>query len=309
MSNPNTNDNPETDANNMVSSEPVENKGQWQKNLTYWYADGSIVIRIEGVLHKIHVSLLTKLSPNMNEILNIPVGREEGTERFPLHLAGITIQEFEDFLLWVYRIEWTPMSDPVERERIFTNLLKVSSVWEIEVGKKYAKTHLEDLYLPPSRRIELARQYSIHEWVKGAVEEIFQKKLADLSDLDIARIGVKAYSILAKGMERMEVEMRRTANVEPPMTNDPDWACTKHTVCITTWKRLWWDKIGRRLLHPDSPIKTAGILEEVKKLAHKDLNEKCRMDMVKDTEHAIVFVDERVVAGVVASIVAYHKTL
>jgi hypothetical protein len=40
----------------------------------------------------------------MNEILNIPVGREEGTERFPLHLAGITIQEFEDFLLWVYRM-------------------------------------------------------------------------------------------------------------------------------------------------------------------------------------------------------------
>jgi hypothetical protein len=48
MSNPNTNDNPETDANNMVSSEPVENKGQWQKNLTYWYADGSIVIRVCG---------------------------------------------------------------------------------------------------------------------------------------------------------------------------------------------------------------------------------------------------------------------
>ncbi|KAJ6477788.1 hypothetical protein C8R45DRAFT_1102070 [Mycena sanguinolenta] len=299
----------ETDPNNLVSSSPVENKGQWQKNLSYWFADGSIVIRIEGVLHKIHISLLMKLSPNMSQILNIPASGEEGTERFPLHLVGIVLQEFEDFLLWVYRTEWSPMIDLAERERVFTNLLKVSSLFDIDVGKNYAKTHLESLYLLPSRRIELARQYSIHEWVKGAVEEIFRKKLVDLSDLDIARIGAKVYSILAKGMERMDIEMRRTANVEPPMTTDPDWTCTKHTVCIATWKRLWWDKIGRKLLHPDNPIKTAQILDEVKKLAHKDLNDQCRMDMVRAIEHTIVFVDERVVAGVAASIVAYHQTL
>ncbi|KAK6987971.1 hypothetical protein R3P38DRAFT_3229852 [Favolaschia claudopus] len=65
---------------NAVNDQPVKNVGQWQKNLTYWHADGSIVIRIQGVLYKIYISLLTKLSPNMGEILAIPSApREEGT--------------------------------------------------------------------------------------------------------------------------------------------------------------------------------------------------------------------------------------
>jgi hypothetical protein len=196
-----------------------------------------------------------------------------------------------------------------ERERVLTNLLKVCSLWEISVGKNYAKLNLEGIYLDPSRRLELARQYSIHEWVPGAVDEIFQGKLADLNDLDLARMGVKVYSIIAKGMERLHIEIKRTANVEPPMTLDPDWQCTKHNMCVATWKRLWWDRIGRKLLQPDTPIKTTEILAEVKRLSNKDLNEKCRLDMVRDIEHAVVFVDQRVIAGVVTSIIEYHKNL
>ncbi|KAJ7733822.1 hypothetical protein B0H14DRAFT_2243099, partial [Mycena olivaceomarginata] len=180
--------------------------------------------QIEGVLYKIHVSLLTQLSPNLAEILSIPHGPvEEGTELFPLHIAGLAVQEFEDFLLWVYRVEWSPMINLEERERVLTNLLKVCSLWEIT------------------------------------------GKLADLNDLDLARMGVKVYSIVAKGMERLHIEIKRTANVEPPMTLDPDWQCTKHNMCIATWKRLWWDRIGRKLLQPDTPIKTTEILAEVKR--------------------------------------------
>jgi hypothetical protein len=109
---------PSTVENNLFSTSPVQNVGQWAKNLMYWLGDGSIVIRvnvlwmqeetilsfhqIEGVLYKIHVSLLTQLSPNLAEILSIPHGPvEEGNELFPLHIAGLAFQEFEDFLLWV----------------------------------------------------------------------------------------------------------------------------------------------------------------------------------------------------------------
>ncbi|KAJ7793222.1 hypothetical protein B0H14DRAFT_2623114 [Mycena olivaceomarginata] len=300
---------PSTVENNLVSTSPVQNAGQWTKNLSYWLGDGSIVIRIEGVLYKIHVSLLTQLSPNLAEILSIPHGPvEEGTELFPLHIAGLAVQEFEDFFAvgvqsadseptWKLESkEWSPMINLEERERVLTNLPKVCSLWEITVGKHYAKLNLEGIYLDPSRRLELARQYSIHEWVPGAVDEIFQGKLADLNDLDLARMGVKVYSIVAKGMERLHIEIKRTANVEPPMTLDPDWQCTKHNMCIATWKQLWWDRIGRKLLQPDTPIKTTEILAEVKRLSNKDLNEKCRLDM-------------RVIAGVVNSVIEYHKNL
>ncbi|KAJ6481609.1 hypothetical protein DFH09DRAFT_1213599 [Mycena vulgaris] len=73
-------------------------------------------------------------------------------------------------------------------------------------------------------------------------------------------------------MERLEIEMRRTGNVEPALATDPDWKCQTHAMCAAVWKQLWWDKIGRKLLHPDRPIKTTAILTEAKKLVHRDLN-------------------------------------
>ncbi|KAJ7732947.1 hypothetical protein DFH07DRAFT_780787 [Mycena maculata] len=291
-----------------------ENKGQWNKNLAYWFADGSIVLRVENILYKIHISMLTKLSPDMGGILAIPDGKfdddptREGTEQFPLLLPGLSIQEFEDLLYWVYRVEWKALDD-AEKERVCTNLLKVSDLWQIEVGRAYAIDALQTIYLPPSRRLELAGKYSIHHWVEGAVAEIFSGKLTDLSEDDLSRIGLKVYSILVKGMHRMEIEMRRTANVEPAMTLDPDWQCKNHSVCIAAWKRLWWDRIGRKLLHPDSPIKTDAILAEVKKLTHKDLNDNCRKDMVREIETNVEFVDKRVIAGVGAAIITYNKNL
>ncbi|KAJ7158388.1 hypothetical protein C8R43DRAFT_1124984 [Mycena crocata] len=305
----------QVDDNDLVHSKPVENKGQWEKNLSYWYADGSIVLRVKNILYKIHISQLTKASPNMASILCIPDGKDisdetrEGTEQFPLHVPGLIIQEFEDFLLWLYRVEWNPMTDPVEKERVFSSLLKVSNLWEIDVGKVYATTNLETMNLPPSRRLELARQYGIPGWVEGAVRDIFKTKLSMLSAVDLERITLKGYCILVQGMERMETEIRRTANVEPLMLADPDWRCKKHTVCAAAWKRMWWDRIGRKLLHPDTPIKTHEIITEVKKFAHKDLDETCKDDMVREIEANIVFVDQRVVAGVVAAMLAYHNSL
>ncbi|KAJ7016806.1 hypothetical protein C8F04DRAFT_1280573 [Mycena alexandri] len=209
----------------VVHNAPVMNIGQWNKNLTYRMADGSIVLRVEEYLHKIHLSILTALSPNMASILAIPSGKpigdptQEGTELYPLHLMGFTKQEMDDFLFWIYRVGWTPISDDAQKERVMANLLKVADVWEIAVGRQYAIDNLESMYLPPSRRLELARMFSIFHWVEPAVTEIFSGKLSALSVEDIGRVDIKVYSILVKGMERLEIEMRRTANVAP--ADDP----------------------------------------------------------------------------------------
>jgi hypothetical protein len=80
-------------------------------------------------------------------------------------------------------------------------------------------------------------------------------------------------------------------------------------VCIAVWKQLWWDTLGRKILHPDCPIKTHAILGEASKLAHKDINQKCLEDVMKEMETSLVFVDERVIAGVAEAIVEYYKTL
>ena len=61
-------------------------------------------------MYKVHISVLGKLSPDMASILAIPDGKNpsdpgrEGTEQWPLLVPGLTVQEFEDFLVWMYRV-------------------------------------------------------------------------------------------------------------------------------------------------------------------------------------------------------------
>ncbi|KAK7015275.1 hypothetical protein R3P38DRAFT_3570633 [Favolaschia claudopus] len=281
---------------NAVNDQPVKNVGQWQKNLTYWHADGSIVIR---------VSCSPNYHPTWAKFSPFPARLEK---KAPSYTHFISLESLcKNSKISCYGCidfsEWTPMAEPSEKERILTNLLKIASLWEIDVGRQYAQNHLEAIALPPSRRLELARQFSIHEWVSPAIHEIFHGKLGDLTDVDVARMGVKVYSIVAKGMEVMETELKRTANVEPLMSTDPDWQCTTHSACIATWKRLWWDKIGRQLLRPERALKTKDIQAEVEKLTHKDLHEGCRLDMVRKIQYEVEFSDQRLIQGVVEAVV------
>ncbi|KAJ7637446.1 hypothetical protein B0H17DRAFT_1217102 [Mycena rosella] len=192
---------------------------------------------------------------------------------------------------------------------MYTNLLKVSDMWQIEVSRNYAIDMLMSMYLLPSRCLELAAKFSLYEWVEPAVTEIFEKPLGSLSAADIECIGIKAYAIMVRGEECMEREIFCTANIEPVLATDPSWKCEKHKVCIAVWCQAWWDKIGRNLLHPDHPIKMKDILAEEKKMATKDMDERCHKDVLRGMEANIVFVDKRVIAGVAASIVAYYNTL
>lgn len=183
-------------------------------------------------------------------------------------------------------------------------------MWEISAGRAYAIKHLEALYLPPARMLELTEQYSIESWVEPAVKSILAKKISNISLDDISRMGIHVYWILVRGKERFDIEVRRTANVEPYMGRDPTWQCENHSLCLKVWRKLWWTKIGRKLLHPDYPLTSDDILWEVKRLKQKGLTEACRNDMARQILiKEVTFCDERVVPAVAQAIVAYHKSL
>jgi hypothetical protein len=198
----------------------------------------------------------------------------------------------------------------VTKERVLANLLKLSDLFQIEVGKRYAIEHLQTMSLPPSRMLELAQKYSIHEWVLPAVKMILRRKISDFTEQDIARVGLKVYTLLVKGRECIDIEIRRTANVEPEMETDPSWKCTNHELCLKTWKRIWWNIIGRKMLHPDYPMTTAEILYEIQQLKVKGLTIQCRDDMARHIyREEITFFDARVVPAVADAIIAYHRSL
>ncbi|KAJ7458754.1 hypothetical protein B0H11DRAFT_2286546 [Mycena galericulata] len=300
------------------SYQVVENTGQFEKHPKYWYKDGSMVFRVDNVLYKVHASMFEQLSGMMQSILSIPDGKpaddptREGTEKYPLLLPGITGLEFNDFLLWLYRIGWEPMADPEERERIFTHLLKLSDLWEIKAGKAHAIENLETLVLPPSRRLELAGKFAIPSWVEPAVRDILNQKLTNLTDTDICAMGWKVYSMLVNAKEMLETETRRTALVAPLMEKDPSWECKNHSSCLSVWPKVWFERIGKKLLHTITPLKLSEIRAEVGKedtLRHPGLADACQADMVWQIVTVIVFADQQIIPACAAAIVKYHESL
>ncbi|KAJ7769848.1 hypothetical protein B0H16DRAFT_1881722 [Mycena metata] len=292
---------------------PVRNTGQWVRSQSHWYEDGSICIRIEDKLYNLHRSLLLKCSEAMAAVFTIPNGKasedpnREGRELYPLWLEGITQAEFDDFLNgFLYRVEYQPIPE-ADKERVFTNLLKLSDKWIVDAGRAYAIKNLEDIILPPSRRLELAGQFNISDWVHPAVKSILDHKLTDLTRQDRECLGIEVFAIIVRAKEYMDVALKSTANVAPTMTADPSWECTDHKSCVKVWKRLWRDEIGWKLLHPKFPMRLDEILWAAQKFDHPGLAKKCLDDVCRDIQNNVSFFDERIVPAAADAIMQYHR--
>ncbi|KAJ7732234.1 hypothetical protein DFH07DRAFT_686055, partial [Mycena maculata] len=168
-----------------------------------------ICLQVERVIYHIHLTQLIRLSDVMNDIFGIPDGKlatdplREGSELYPLYLEGVEKQEWEDFLAWVYRAEFVPVKSDVHRERLYLSLLKLSARWEISSGVAYAIDALEKLNLPAVRQLELARMYTLGDWVQPAVKVILASPLSKLGDGELSQLGLKVYSLLVRAKEKM----------------------------------------------------------------------------------------------------------
>ncbi|KAJ7070010.1 hypothetical protein C8F01DRAFT_976713, partial [Mycena amicta] len=223
--------------------------------------------------YQVHIGMFISLSPVWKAILEIPSSTTddadpEGSKGNPIFLEGITVDEMDDFLVYIYRQLWTDRRyasmQAVERSHV--NLLKLASLWQIET----ARDHLPG---------------------------------GELTYLDF-----KTYTIIARGMERRMVERQRVARVAPAMSSDPTWTCESHAKCILAWKKLWWSKIAPKILHPDNPLPIDRIADEVQKISDLDLKNRCRDDMVQAIKGgAIGFPDEKIIEGVVQAIKVWYN--
>ncbi|KAJ7171623.1 hypothetical protein C8R43DRAFT_944225 [Mycena crocata] len=296
-------------------ADPVKNVGQFVRHIQYWMPDGSIVVRVKNTMYNIHLSHLTRLSVAMNAVLTIPNPKppndpeREGTELYPLFLEGVEVQEFNDFLFFLYRTEWEPVIE--DKERICMSVLKLADLWIIKAARTFAINILQTMGLPASRRLELAGKYKIVDWVDEAVRDILKEPLSNVTDADLCRMGWKTYSILAKAKELLWAGTCRTALVAPAMVKDPDWECRNHASCQAIWPKLWFDKIGKRLLNPMVPFSLSQIHVEAAKpetFTHQALSEQCRVDMVFIVCHKTTFPDEQIIPACVDSIVKMYES-
>ena len=124
-----------------------------------------------------------------------------------------------------YLRDWQP---PASDETFLVNILKLSSLWDINVGRQYAISYLDALTLHPARRLELSRMFHVHKWVEPAVRALLQMTFKSLSAENATQIGFHMYIMLCKTKEALEYERKLAAHCVPPMNFDQSYRCILH---------------------------------------------------------------------------------
>ncbi|KAG2138191.1 hypothetical protein BD769DRAFT_1663768 [Suillus cothurnatus] len=257
----------------------------------FWFTDGNIVFRASNTLFCVHRGVLVRHSPALEGILAMPSGYDtNGTEQLPIILHQISEEDFTHFLNWVYHISSVP---PPPEEQFLVAILKVSHLWMISNSIQFAIDGLEKLTLHPTRQLELARLYSIPQWIAPAIQEIMPLSLASTTDTEAAQMGFKVYTIIAWAKEVM------------------DCSSHLHSQCKEAWSGFWWKKVARAILHPMNPLPLTQILQLVIKAPLPNgMNIACKQAMVDAMiELEGLEVEERIIEGVIRAVTLYFNSL
>ncbi|KAI6099208.1 hypothetical protein EDD16DRAFT_1526988 [Pisolithus croceorrhizus] len=233
-----------------------------------------------------------------------------------IFLEGISMDEFEHFVSWVYHVFLTNISGSATQQHTIASLtaiLKISQLWMIENSIQWAITNLEQLDLSPAHKLELARKYTIPGWIPHATQALIFSPLSAISDGDVSRLGLRVYSIITKAREMVECERKTIAAVPPGLSLDPDPSCLpdQHQHCREAWIRFWWHRVAWQLLHPTKPLALCGIIDYIANQPHPDgLRVGCRERYVGEIiEGGGLHVESEIVGGATAAIEAYFASL
>lgn len=160
----------------------------------------------------------------------------------------------------------------------------MSHMWYIQDGIKFARHWLEQIKIPATERINLAKQYEIRDWVAPAVQDLLKTPLNDLSNSELDQISARLYCIIAKAKEAMERQRKIIAAFPPSLPKDSHdfqtaW-CASHTTCSKVWADTWWRVVARSILHPLDPLDLNTIVDFLKSIDHRGMSIDCKGDMI-----------------------------
>ena len=192
-------------------------------------------------------------------------------------------------------------------------ILKVSRLWMIENSIQWAVSRLNQLGLSPAHKLELARMYTIPEWVAPAIHTLILSPLSTISENDTHRLGLCVYSIIAKAHEVIEMKRKMLAAVPPGLSLGPSASCSdlEHPQCKDAWIKFWWQKVARQLLHPTNPLSLTGVVEYVATQTHPvGLNMQCKQEVIGHVvESGGLAVEEEIINSAVGAARSYFDIL
>jgi hypothetical protein len=197
-------------------------------------------------------------------------------------------------------LSWTP---PPVSVQVHVDVLKFAHKFDLREDVKnsviFKLSEYREPHLKAVDRLNLARLYEIPSFIRPAFVSLCRitLKISDLPYIDIQKIGLPAFSVLAKVKEAINEERQIIAYHAPSVDSLPiSDECndlTHSTVCLRVWRKEWWSKIGRGILQP-VPIFALDfpddVVEAVQKLQLPGVTPACRhtfISFVASHAHAL----------------------
>ncbi|KIK81258.1 hypothetical protein PAXRUDRAFT_156472, partial [Paxillus rubicundulus Ve08.2h10] len=171
------------------------------------------------MLYKLYPVFLTRHSLVFEAMLSLPRIHCILSNSIVLH--GNIWQEFDHLLCYLHGCD-----SELERQEFLTSILKLSEFYQIDSGFWYAVTRLKDL-LPavfkPSLKLQLGRQFQIHEWVEPSFCVMMEHQpISSISHLKAHHMGMVYFWIIVTTKAQIKEHYRALAYTKPALDQSND---------------------------------------------------------------------------------------
>ncbi|KAK7030024.1 hypothetical protein R3P38DRAFT_3314636 [Favolaschia claudopus] len=216
---------------------------------TFYFQDAPLVFQIfprgvPGLLYRLHPGFLGIRSAFFKDVFSLPRGpdadpnvRTEGTSDDNPILLPITVeqQDFDNLLCYMYLgAGASPKTD-----EFLVSLLKTAAFFQVKDGIAHviAEFDRQATNLDHGVRFELARLYSIDEWIRPSFEELVNKPLEEFTKALISQLGDEGLYWVLKTKGEIETVRRQFTFDTHPVCTDP--ACDNPARCMDAWLSEW----------------------------------------------------------------------
>ncbi|KAJ7577910.1 hypothetical protein C8J56DRAFT_1060597 [Mycena floridula] len=271
---------------------PPAGLGNHLRSANFYKADGNVILLVEYILFKLHLSMLTDNSVTFEAILNVNLdpsngglpkaGTEGSSDEHPIILPpNVTLESWITFLTFIYRLHHIPL--PHTYQYLY-NLLSIASFLQADEIRQYAIKNIiaiPEAQLSIPHLLPLIIDFSIYEWIPFVVKKLWEKPAADIIPADRALIDHRTAGIFANAQLALWKRTRMLAFIPQAINAGYDLkecdAEYHREFCQMEWRAEWQYHVPNALLkpmYPSDPFDLLSLLEF--DMEHRKMRPACK---------------------------------